>query len=239
MFNALAISKLLGTGASSAALIVGLGACGSLNHIISSNQAPGSTVPASQQSASAGGSEPSGSTNSHPGSTSIHSGYTSTHSGTAAGSTSTAGSGSSHGTSSAHGTGPSGQPSPPGTIGSNSGSGQGSHGTPVVSKDIDHFEPSVEPSEMSLSGDATNNVRNLTWHSWSSAGASATGIWDYNDCNPDCGDGHVRPVPVAIQLSQPVNGDFSVLTERAAGLDHNPCVIHMPTSQGTETRTCG
>src|SRR5690348_12996309 len=70
-----------------------------------------------------------------------------------------------------------------------------------------------EPKQIVLAcADLGSLVQDLTWTSWSSTKATATGTWVYNDCTPDCAGGHSRTLPGAqITLTTPVRDPSGVL----------------------------
>jgi hypothetical protein len=54
-----------------------------------------------------------------------------------------------------------------------------------------------------LSGDGTTSLWNMTWPTWNSATAAGTGTEKLDDCAPDCAEGTLHAVPVAVTLSKP------------------------------------
>jgi hypothetical protein len=72
----------------------------------------------------------------------------------------------------------------------------------------DCTRPSVEPAEIVLTcADHGEVLRGLHWTSWTASSASALGTLDYNDCEPNCADGHRHDVPgTAVTLTVPVRG---------------------------------
>lgn len=68
--------------------------------------------------------------------------------------------------------------------------------------------PSVEPSEIVLAcGDGNALLEGLHWTSWTAGSATAVGTFVYNDCTPNCADGHFHRITSDdITLSDPVNG---------------------------------
>ena len=56
--------------------------------------------------------------------------------------------------------------------------------------------PSVEPAEIVLAcADYNAVLEALHWTSWTAASATAVGILVYNDCTPNCAEGHFHHVP--------------------------------------------
>jgi hypothetical protein len=65
--------------------------------------------------------------------------------------------------------------------------------------------PSVKPSTIVLAcADFNALLEHLTWSSWTATGATATGVFTYNDCVPYCALGTFHSVPARVQLSYPV-----------------------------------
>jgi hypothetical protein len=66
--------------------------------------------------------------------------------------------------------------------------------------------PSVEPREIVLTcADYGELLERLHWTSWTSDSATAVGTLVYNDCTPDCADGHSHDVPgTRVTLTDPV-----------------------------------
>ncbi len=52
-------------------------------------------------------------------------------------------------------------------------------------------------------GDAGIWLSKLKWSSWSSTQASGTGVYNANDCTPNCASGHIKSGPVKVTLSKP------------------------------------
>jgi hypothetical protein len=68
--------------------------------------------------------------------------------------------------------------------------------------------PSTEPAEIVLAcADYGVLVEGLHWTSWTTASATAVGTLVYNDCTPNCAEGHHHHVPgTRITLTVPVHG---------------------------------
>lgn len=61
--------------------------------------------------------------------------------------------------------------------------------------------PSVKPKDFILTcADANDDLGHLSWKSWSSLGAYATGEREINTCTPNCAEGHFRDYPVLVIL---------------------------------------
>jgi len=67
--------------------------------------------------------------------------------------------------------------------------------------------PSIEPAEIVLAcADYGVLVEGLRWTSWTAASAMAAGTLVYNDCTPDCAEGHHHHVPgTRVILTVPVH----------------------------------
>jgi len=56
--------------------------------------------------------------------------------------------------------------------------------------------PSVEPTEIVLAcADYNALLESLHWTSWTATSAIAVGTFVYNDCTPNCAEGHFHHVP--------------------------------------------
>jgi hypothetical protein len=56
--------------------------------------------------------------------------------------------------------------------------------------------PSVEPAEIVLAcADYNALLESLHWTSWTATSATAVGTFVYNDCTPNCAEGHFHHVP--------------------------------------------
>jgi hypothetical protein len=86
--------------------------------------------------------------------------------------------------------------------------------TPVVA--IGRFTGRA-PAEIEFSADGGNVVTGLRWQSWTASGAAGRGTSGIESCVPNCAQGSVRHVPTTITLSSPVNGKFTVITEKRNG----------------------
>jgi len=62
--------------------------------------------------------------------------------------------------------------------------------------------PVQRPTEIMLTcGDGGMIVINIKWKTWTSSGATGTGTYSQNMCDPDCADGTRVEVPVTIKLN--------------------------------------
>jgi len=75
----------------------------------------------------------------------------------------------------------------------------------------------MRPTEIAYSGDGTNVVTGLTWTSWTATGATGTGTSDIDSCVPSCAAASPDNVSTTITLSDPVNGQFTQMTETRNG----------------------
>ncbi len=83
--------------------------------------------------------------------------------------------------------------------------------------DVPPVYDGIKPREVGFSADSTNDLTNITWSSWTTTSATGSGTWTYESCDPDCANGPTTPYPATIQLSQPVNGVFTAMTETTSG----------------------
>ncbi len=74
----------------------------------------------------------------------------------------------------------------------------------------------IKPSTIYFSGDAGNIVSGITW-SWTADSAVGQGTWGYDDCNPNCAQGHVTYYPTTVKLSAVAGGQFTQLVEIQTG----------------------
>ena len=73
-------------------------------------------------------------------------------------------------------------------------------GLPFVDAGIEVYgncqTPSVEPAEIVLAcADYNALLESLHWTSWTATSATAVGTFVYNDCTPNCAEGHFHHVP--------------------------------------------
>ena len=61
--------------------------------------------------------------------------------------------------------------------------------------------PLYRPSQFNYTQDGTGSVSNITWSTWSSAGATGTGTINLNDCVPNCASGTFTGYPATVTLS--------------------------------------
>jgi hypothetical protein len=69
-------------------------------------------------------------------------------------------------------------------------------------------KPSVEPTEIVLAcADYNTLLEALHWTSWTATSATAVGTLVYNDCTPNCAEGHFHHVPgTRVTLTVPSRG---------------------------------
>lgn len=73
------------------------------------------------------------------------------------------------------------------------------------------------PSEIDFSADGGNIVTRIRWQSWTGQRATGRGTSAIESCVPNCAQGPVSYVPATINLSVPLGGKFTVLTEVRKG----------------------
>jgi len=61
--------------------------------------------------------------------------------------------------------------------------------------------PLYRPSQFNYTQDGTGSVSNITWSTWSSAGATGTGTVNLNNCVPNCASGTFTGYPATVTLS--------------------------------------
>ena len=78
----------------------------------------------------------------------------------------------------------------------------------VISADVYTFdcETSAQRPEsiMIYCADGGAYVEKILWDSWGADGATGSGEYTYNDCDPDCADGSMHSVEVKVVLSDPI-----------------------------------
>lgn len=63
--------------------------------------------------------------------------------------------------------------------------------------------PDVKPVSITLTcGDGGMYVDKIKWSRWDSKGAQGIGIYNVNDCDPDCADGTMCAAKVKVNLSR-------------------------------------
>lgn len=70
-------------------------------------------------------------------------------------------------------------------------------------------------------GDGNADLDHLTWSSWTSSGATGTGDYTHNLCQPDCAQGTFVSAPTTVRLSYPIETgkgpEFAALSYTTAG----------------------
>jgi hypothetical protein len=88
----------------------------------------------------------------------------------------------------------------------------------------------VRPKQITDSGDGSGYVKDLVWSNWGGTQATATGIQEINDCNPNCAQGTFAGYPATVTLAG--------LTPYGTGLEaYSTIVIQSPAANTTETYT--
>jgi len=85
--------------------------------------------------------------------------------------------------------------------------------TQVLTWDCEY--PEYKPETIMIyCGDGGAYIDKIEWNSWSQEGASGTGDYYKNLCEPDCADGKIVHAPVNIRLSEltPRKGKFYLRT---------------------------
>ena len=86
----------------------------------------------------------------------------------------------------------------------------------------------AEPDIIYFSGDNSNSVSNITWTSWNDDSALGHGVWNYEDCVPNCAEGSVTPYGATLMLSNPADDQFTSLTEDQSGPHGNTSTYTLP-----------
>lgn len=77
-------------------------------------------------------------------------------------------------------------------------------------------KPTLKPAMYVLAcADYNSYFIGLHWSSWSSAGASASGTYRANDCEPDCAAGHFHDYPGTLRFTAPKETSLGVLFTEA------------------------
>jgi hypothetical protein len=58
----------------------------------------------------------------------------------------------------------------------------------------------TEPSKIAVSADGSGYIKDLTWSGWGTATATGTGIFEVDNCNPNCAQGHDTPYAATVTL---------------------------------------
>jgi hypothetical protein len=88
----------------------------------------------------------------------------------------------------------------------------------------------VRPKEIEVSGDSSGYVKDLVWSDWGSPHATATGVMELDDCNPNCAQGTFTGYPATVTLAG--------LTPYGTDLEaYSTIVVQAPGANTTETYT--
>jgi hypothetical protein len=88
----------------------------------------------------------------------------------------------------------------------------------------------VRPKEIEVSGDSSGYVKDLVWSNWGSPHATATGVMELDDCNPNCAQGTFTGYPATVTLAG--------LTPYGTDLEaYSTIVVQAPAANTTETYT--
>lgn len=72
------------------------------------------------------------------------------------------------------------------------------------------------PSTIDFATDGSSAIEHLTWSSWTTGHARATGTFEYDTCRRGCGQGPFRAYRATVELSVPAGGQFTVLVRTVA-----------------------
>lgn len=114
---------------------------------------------------------------------------------------------------------PSSSPSQPTTANNPAASGAASTFTPQPPPVLTAGTyTGTKPTKIYFSGDAGNVVTGIKWTSWTATQAIGAGTSEIDSCIPDCARGTVKYVVALVTLAGPVNGRFTVITEKRNGI---------------------
>jgi hypothetical protein len=93
-----------------------------------------------------------------------------------------------------------------------------------------------QPVEITVSADGSGSVNDLRWSGWGTATATATGVMEVNNCNPNCAQGTYTPYRATVTLSglRPYDGGqaYSTMRITSPGAPYEPTfrnlVPHQP-----------
>ncbi len=90
----------------------------------------------------------------------------------------------------------------------------------------------AHPSQITDSGDGSGYVKDLVWSSWGGLEATATGIEEIDDCNPNCAQGSFAGYAATMTVTG--------LEPYGTGLEgYSAIVIKAPGADDTSTFTTG
>lgn len=96
--------------------------------------------------------------------------------------------------------------------------------------------PTVEPAEIVFTcADYGLVLQALRWTSWTATTATAIGTFVYNDCTPDCAQGHSHQIPgTSVTLTAPIRGAGGQLVWSEAQAEPRPPGVTNPLSLPTQ-----
>ncbi|MEU8899029.1 hypothetical protein [Nocardia sp. NPDC048505] len=78
--------------------------------------------------------------------------------------------------------------------------------------------PQIRPADIVLTcADRNMIIDRITWDGWTEATAFGRGMESRSSCHPDCGTAPRLSFPVAVELSNPIDGLFTTLTKTPDG----------------------
>ena len=90
----------------------------------------------------------------------------------------------------------------------------------------------ARPSQIIDSGDGSGYVKNLVWSNWGAQEATATGVEEIDDCNPNCAQGSFAGYAATVTVAG--------LKPYGTGLEgYSTIVIEAPGADNTSTFTTG
>jgi hypothetical protein len=90
----------------------------------------------------------------------------------------------------------------------------------------------VRPNQITTSADGSGYVKNLVWSAWGAPQATATGLMEIDNCEPNCAQGTYAGYPATVTLAG--------LTPYGTGLEaYSTIVVQAPAANSTETYTTG
>jgi hypothetical protein len=90
----------------------------------------------------------------------------------------------------------------------------------------------IRPKQITTSGDGSGYVKNLAWSNWGAPQATATGVMELNNCQPNCAQGTYTGYPATVTLAG--------LKPYGTGLEaYSTIVVQAPAANTTETYTTG
>lgn len=99
---------------------------------------------------------------------------------------------------------------------------------------INCFSTQFKPKKIVVAcGDGGTWLGKLRWSSWGATSATGSGVFNWNDCTPDCAQGQIKSGPVKVTLSNPktcpgqTHLDFkqAALTYTGTRPKHHPATV--------------